>query len=73
MMKISQFHIFFTLVFIIYSIGNLYIFFKGYSFVPRAGRVTYTIIFIPLAAAFIAAKFLEIKNSTVFSDILTNT
>ncbi|NLN29864.1 MAG: metallophosphoesterase [Bacteroidales bacterium] len=73
MMKISQFHIFFTLVFIIYSIGNLYIFFKGYSFVPRAGRVTYTIIFIPLAAAFIAAKFLEIKYSTVFSDILNIT
>ncbi len=73
MMKISQFHIFFTIVFIIYSIGNLYIFFKGYSFVPRAGRLTYTVIFISLATTFIAAKFLEVKYSTVFSDILNIT
>jgi predicted MPP superfamily phosphohydrolase len=70
MMKISQFHIFFAIVFIIYSIGNLYIFLKGYSFVPRAGRLTYTVIFISLATTFIAAKFLEAKYSTVFSDIL---
>ncbi len=69
-MKISNFHIFFTFVFTMYFVGNLYIFFKGYSFVPRTGRLTYTIVFISLAIAFIVAKFLEIKYSTVFSDML---
>lgn len=69
-MKISQFLIFFTIVFIIYFIGNLYIFLKGYSFVPRTGRLTYTVVFISLATTFIVAKFLETRHSTVFSDIL---
>lgn len=69
-MKVSHFIIFFTVVFIIYSIGNLYLFLKGYNIIPRSGRLPYTIIFIFFAAIFIVAKILESNHSTVFSDIL---
>jgi len=72
-MKLSQFVIFFTVVFTIYFIGNLYLFFKGYNLIPRSGRLLYTLVFIILAATFIAAKFLESKHSTIFSDILNIT
>lgn len=72
-MKVSRFVIFFTIVFIIYFIGNLYLFFKGYNLIPRRTRFLYTLLFVTLAATFIAAKLLESKHSTVFSDILNIT
>ena len=69
-MKNSQLILFFTIVFTIYFIGNAYIFFKGYSIIPRDNRILYSIIFLSLAATFVAAKFLEAGHSSVFSDIL---
>ncbi len=69
-MKTSQFVIFFAVVFTIYSLGNLYIFLKGYNIIPRNNRLLYSIIFAALAATFIIAKILESRHSTVFSDIL---
>jgi predicted MPP superfamily phosphohydrolase len=71
-MKNNQWIIFLSIVFTIYSLVNIYIFFKGYNIVPdiRNKRVLYTLIFIVLAATFIAGKFLESRHSSVLSDIL---
>lgn len=64
--------IFFLVVFTIYFAGNAYIFFKGYNILPpvRDKRILYTIIFIAAAVTFIAAKILESRHSSVFTDIL---
>lgn len=72
-MKTSQYIIFFSVVFTIYFIGNLYIFLKGYNILPRGNRLLYSIIFAALASTFIIAKILESRHSTVFSDILNIT
>lgn len=71
-MKNSQFIIFLTVVLTIYSVVNIYIFFKGFNVAPqlRVDRSLYTIIFIALAAAFIAAKFIEARHSSVFTDVV---
>jgi predicted MPP superfamily phosphohydrolase len=71
-MKNSQFIIFLTVVLTIYSVVNIYIFFKGFNVAPqlRVNRSLYTIIFILLAAAFIAAKFIEARHSSVFTDVV---
>lgn len=64
--------IFFLIVFSIYFIGNAYIFYKGYNLLPpvREKRILYTVIFILAAAAFIVAKFLESRHSSVLTDVL---
>jgi hypothetical protein len=72
-MKASQFVIFFSVVFTIYFLGNLYIFFKGYNIIPRTCRLTYLLVYITLALTFIAAKILESRHSTIFSDVLNIT
>jgi predicted MPP superfamily phosphohydrolase len=71
-MKTYQLIVFLLIVFTIYFIGNAYIFFKGYNIIPpvREKRVLYTIIFIVIAVAFIAAKILESRHSSVLTDIL---
>jgi predicted MPP superfamily phosphohydrolase len=71
-MKTSQFIIFITVVLVIYSLANIYIFLKGYyaTPLPRTNKVLYTILFIALATTFIAGKFLEARHSSVFADIL---
>jgi predicted MPP superfamily phosphohydrolase len=71
-MKNYQFIVFLSLAFTIYSLTNAYIFFKGYGVIPptRPNRLLYTIIFIILAATFIAGKILEARHSSVLSDIL---
>jgi predicted MPP superfamily phosphohydrolase len=71
-MKISQMAIFFTVVFTIYFTGNLYIYLKGYNSIEtfRNHRIIYLISFLLLALTFIAAKIIESRNSSVFSDIL---
>ncbi|NSW94653.1 MAG: metallophosphoesterase [Bacteroidales bacterium] len=71
-MKNSQIVIFFTVVFTIYSLANIYIFLKGYNSIAKAGnfRILYTLVFIILALAFIAGKILETRHSSVVSDIL---
>jgi predicted MPP superfamily phosphohydrolase len=67
-----QMLIFFLIVLTIYFFANLYLFIKGYRAVPEGGnlRIIYSVIFIVLASAFIAGKFLERAESSVFSDIL---
>jgi predicted MPP superfamily phosphohydrolase len=71
-MKNYQFIVFLSVAFTIYSLTNAYIFFKGYGVIPptRPNRLLYTIIFIILAATFIAGKILEARHSSVLSDIL---
>jgi predicted MPP superfamily phosphohydrolase len=71
-MKNYQFIVFLSVAFTIYSLTNAYIFLKGYGVIPptRPNRLLYTIIFIILAATFIAGKILEARHSSVLSDIL---
>lgn len=56
----------------IYLLTNLYIFFKGYRIISGPGNfgLIYTIAFIVLAITFIAGKFIEVRHSSVLSDIL---
>ena len=69
-MKNHQFLIFFSIVITIYSLANAYIFFKGYNALQlhRENKILYTVIFITLAVTFIAAKLLESRHSSVFTD-----
>lgn len=71
-MKNYQVIVFFSIVLLIYILANTYIFFKGYNILQtsRENRVLYTILFISLAVAFILAKILESRHSSVFTDIL---
>jgi predicted MPP superfamily phosphohydrolase len=71
-MKNYQLIVFLSIVLTIYSLANTYIFFKGYNAfqLSRENRILYTIIFIVLAVTFIAAKFLESRHSSVFTDAL---
>jgi predicted MPP superfamily phosphohydrolase len=71
-MKKYQMIIFFSIVLTIYSLVNIYIFFKGYNAIPalQNNRLVYTIAFFFLAVIFIAAKILESRHSSVISDVL---
>ncbi|MGD0341448.1 MAG: metallophosphoesterase [Bacteroidales bacterium] len=71
-MKNYQFIVFFSIVITIYLLANAYIFFKGYNAFQFKGqnKILYTVIFIVLAITFIAAKFLESRHSSVFTDAL---
>ncbi len=64
--------IFFSIVLTIYSLVNIYIYYKGYRSLPvlQTNRLLYTLIFFIFAALFIAAKFLESRHSSVITDIL---
>ena len=64
--------IFFLIVLTIYSLANIYIFFKGYNALPllKGNRVLYSITFFVLAALFIAAKIIEARHSSLITDIL---
>ena len=64
--------IFFSIVLIIYSLVNIYIYYKGYNAIPglQAHRLLYTATFFLVAVIFILAKILETKHSSVISDIL---
>ena len=64
--------VFFTIVLAIYSLVNIYIFYKGYKAVPalQNNRLLYTLSFFLLAVLFIFAKILESKHSSVITDIL---
>jgi uncharacterized protein len=71
-MKNYQFIVFFSIVFVIYTLANTYIFFKGYNVLQcqKENKILYTIFFIVLAGAFIVAKFLESRHSSIFTDFL---
>ncbi len=71
-MKNSQFLIFISIVLTVYSLGNAYIFLKGYNILPppRENKLLFTILFILFSFTFVAAKILESRHSSVFTDIL---
>jgi len=64
--------VFFIIVLLIYSLVNLYIFFKGDHAIPALhnNRLIYAIIFFFFSAIFIAAKILESRHSSIITDAL---
>ena len=64
--------IFFSIVLTIYSLVNIYLFYKGYNAIPclKNNRFIYAITFFLLAGLFIVAKILESKHSSVITDAL---
>jgi predicted MPP superfamily phosphohydrolase len=71
-MKKYQMIVFFSIVLVIYSLVNIYLFYKGYNAIPglKNNRLLYSLTFFILAILFIAAKILESKHSSVITDIL---
>lgn len=63
---------FILIVLTVYILTNLYIFLKGFNVIHELGnsKLTYSIPFIILSSVFIAGKFLERNNSSVFTDML---
>jgi len=70
-MRKIQMLIFFSIVLVLYSLVNIYIFYKGSGAIPALhnNRLLYSIAFFFLAAVFIAAKFLESRHSSVITDV----
>ena len=64
--------VFFSIVLVIYSLANIYLFYKGYNAISilRNHRLLYSLTFFLLSAIFIAAKILESRHSSVITDIL---
>lgn len=64
--------VFFTIALSIYSLVNIYLFYKGCQAVPvlQNNKVIYAISFFVLAGLFIFAKILESKHSSVITDAL---
>jgi predicted MPP superfamily phosphohydrolase len=64
--------VFFVIVFIIYSLANLYLFVKVHRALPSMHQhnVLFPVIFFSLAFIFIIAKILEARHSSVIADIL---
>jgi len=64
--------LFFSIVLTIYSLVNIYIYYKGYRSFPvlQENKLLYAFTFFILAALFIAAKFLESRHSSLITDIL---
>ena len=71
-MKRYQMLVFFSIVLTIYSLVNIYLYYKGLKAVPalQNNRFLYTITFFLLAVLFIFAKILESKHSSVITDAL---
>jgi len=64
--------VFFSVVLIIYSLVNIYLYYKGYKAIPflQNNKFIYAITFFLLAILFIFAKILESKHSSITTDIL---
>jgi uncharacterized protein len=64
--------VFFSIVLTIYSLVNIYLYYKGYRALPslQNNRLLYTVTFFLLAVLFIVAKILESKHSSVITDAL---
>jgi uncharacterized protein len=71
-MRRYQMIVFFTIVLIIYSLVNIYIYYKIYNAntALQSHRLLYSLTFSLLAVIFIFAKILESKHSSVISDAL---
>ena len=70
-MKKYQMIVFFSIVLTIYSLVNIYLFYKGYNAISclKNNRFIYAITFFLLAVLFIVAKILESKHSSVITDV----
>lgn len=64
--------VFFIVVLTVYTLLNLYLFFKGYNAIPalQANKLLYSLTFIFLSAIFIVAKIIEARHSSIITDIL---
>lgn len=64
--------VFFLIVLTIYFLANLYLYFKGYNSFPvlKEKKLLYTIIFFSLAGAFILAKIIESRHSSIITDVM---
>jgi predicted MPP superfamily phosphohydrolase len=71
-MKKYQMIVFFAIALSIYSLVNIYLFYKGSQSVPflHNNKLIYAISFFVLAGLFIFAKILESKHSSVITDAL---
>jgi predicted MPP superfamily phosphohydrolase len=71
-MKKYQMIIFFLIVLTIYSLANIYIYFKIYNALPalRENRLIFTVTFFLVAGIFIIAKILESRHSSLITDSL---
>jgi predicted MPP superfamily phosphohydrolase len=71
-MKRYQMAVFFIIVLTIYTLLNLYLYFKGYNAIPalQTHKLLYSITFFILAVIFIVAKVIEARHSSLISDIL---
>lgn len=60
-MRLQSFLIFFSIFLTIYGLGNFYVYMRGLQAIPRGSffRYVYTAIFIFMASAYIAGRFLE--------------
>jgi hypothetical protein len=60
-MKNTQFVIFFSVFLTLYSLINVYIFFKGWQLFPRpsVSRALYSLLFFTVAFAYVAGRLLE--------------
>ena len=69
-MKKYQMIIFFAIALSIYSLVNIYLFYKGYQAIPvlKNNKLVYAISFFVLAGLFIFDKILESKHSSVITD-----
>ena len=72
-MKTNAFIIFITIVIILYSLVNFYIYSRAIQSIPAGSpwRIWFTIIFWLLVSAYIAARFLERVNPCDFTEIVT--
>jgi len=63
--------IFFTVVFLIYSGANIFLYFKGLDATSRfVSSGLYTLLFIVISFTFVAGKILERNYSSIIADIL---
>ncbi len=68
-MKKSSFVIFFSIVFGVYGLVNLYIFLTGLAAIPENYAAVYTIVFLFFSLSYIAGRFLERKFLNSFSSL----
>ncbi len=69
-MKKSSFVIFFSVVFTVYGLVNLYIYVTGLAAVPAGYYLIYTSAFLFLSLSYIAGRFLERKFLNRFSALI---
>ncbi|MGB9696589.1 MAG: metallophosphoesterase [Ignavibacteria bacterium] len=71
-MKMTNFLIFFTIVFVLYSLVNFYVFIRGLQALPKIPviRISYSVIFIALYLAYLIGRILERIQQGIVSNIL---